>query len=307
MKTIAAAVALSACALGSPFAGATTCPDLPAGATMQIVEYFSGPPTQPGDHKCSKDGRKCSLSGWLYVPKGLSRDPDRNHAVVFLHGHEQARAEPCAIAYSFLAAGWVVFAPLRSGNTGPGIHNTGTWIDDWARAQGGAMDERQVEFLRRYQVHDVEHALDFLAGARFDGDKRANHVAVMGHSFGGALAVFTSAESFRHEPEAIADIQGAELSWGDDGGAWKDPLLDAVKHRLVPLFFLQPANGRTLKPTMVLSEMAALSGTHQYQATIFPPVLAAAPDDVHGDFVTQVDPVYGWAPVVRAFFERGMR
>ncbi|QSQ25949.1 alpha/beta fold hydrolase [Pyxidicoccus parkwayensis] len=305
MKSLAVTAALLACAFSSRAACATTCPELPTGATMQKVEYFSGPPTQPGDHKCTKDGKRCSLSGWLYVPQGLSKTPNKNHAVIFLHGHHRERSEPCAIAYSFLAAGWVVFAPLRSGHTGPGINNTGKYIDDWAEEQGGPKDERRVEYLRKYQIHDVEHAIDFLARFKFDGNKQVDHIAVMGHSFGGALAVFSSAESFKRNPEVTADIQGAELSWGDDGGAWKEPLLDAVKHRKMPIFFLQPSNGQTLKPTMVLSEMAALSGNHQYQAAIFPPVVAA-PDDVHGDFVTKTDPVFRWAPVVRDFFERYM-
>ena len=279
---------------------------LPADATMRIVEYFSGPPTREGDHKCN--GAACSLKGWLYIPKKLDANPSQNRAVVFLHGHHKSRTEPCTIAFSFLAQGWVVFAPLRSGNTGPGITNTGKFIDDFAGGSQHPDPEKQVEFLRGFQIHDVEHALGFLAKFKFPGGKQVAHIALMGHSFGGMLAVFSSGGTFERNPEAIADIQGGELSWHDDGGVWREPLLAAVKARKVPIFFLQPRNGLSIKPTIVLSQMAALSHDNQFHAALFPPVIGgSSAEDVHSGFVDKPEAVFGWAPVVIAFFERYMK
>jgi dienelactone hydrolase len=300
MRRFAVVAALAVVTLRHPAASATSCPSLPTGSTMQVVEYFSGPPAKPGDHTCTKDGKRCSLKGWLYIPQA----PKANlPAVVFLHGHARKRSEPCTIAFAFLAAGWVVFAPLRSGNTAEEFSNTGTYIDDWADAQGGDKVERQVEYLRSYQVHDVDHAIRFLREFRFKGNRRVQHIALLGHSFGGSLAVFAASEDFPHRPDAVADVQGAELSWGEDGGAWKEPLLIAVKKRKEPIFFLQPRNGKSISPTIVLSQMAAMSGDNQFHAALFPPVLSS---DVHGDFITSPTSVYGWAPVVIAFFERYM-
>jgi len=69
---------------------ATSSCSLPAGATMRIAKYFSGPPTKNGDLKCT--GAECSLEGWLYLPKDA--DKTENHkAVVYLHGHDRDRSE----------------------------------------------------------------------------------------------------------------------------------------------------------------------------------------------------------------------
>src|SRR5262245_21801423 len=85
---LAALAALGFCRVAAAAAeDKSSCP-LPEGASMRIVEYFSGPPTQPGDHKCTGD--KCSLKGWLYVPKDVAA---RRKAVVYLHGHHQERQE----------------------------------------------------------------------------------------------------------------------------------------------------------------------------------------------------------------------
>ena len=285
------------------FADKTGCTGLPAGASMEVVEYFGGPPTREGDHKCSP-GNKCSLKGWLYVPKKLSSNWRENRAVVYLHGHDQERNEPCAIAANFLASNWVVFAPLRSGNIARGpsaFKNTGEYIDDWAKKRSGGLEANRVEYLRRYQIHDVDHAIRYLRNRRFGGGMSVQRISLMGHSYGGALAVFSSGGNLKSNPEAIADISGAELSWGNDGGAWKEPLKEAVRKRKVPIYFLQPRNGKSIAPTIVLSQEAATSGDNQFQAALFPPVLDG---DAHGKFVTSLEHVSKWGPSVRDFFDR---
>ena len=79
----------------------------------------------------------------------------------------------CSTAEYFLGQRWVVFAPVRRGNTGAAesgaiaFTNTGKYIDDWAGAQPGADDARKFEAYRmqylRFQKHDVDHALRWLA------------------------------------------------------------------------------------------------------------------------------------------------
>jgi hypothetical protein len=290
------------------FADKTGCTGLPKGASMEVVEYFGGPPTREGDRKCSP-GNKCSLKGWLYTPKKLSANWRDNRAVVYLHGHDQERREPCTIAANFLASNWVVFAPLRSGNVALGpsaFKNSGEYIDDWAKKRPGDFEANRVEYLRSYQIHDVDHAIKYLKGRRFSGGKSVTFVSLMGHSYGGALAVFFSAGDVTSNPEAIADISGAELSWGDDGGVWKGPLKEAVRKRKVPIYFLQPRNGKSIAPTIVLSQEAATSGDNQFQATLFPPVITGvtSSDDVHGLFITSPEAMYKWGASVRDFFDR---
>src|SRR6185369_10715929 len=195
----------------------------------RIAEYFSGPPTKDGDLKCT--GAECSLKGWLYLPKDADKKEDHK-AVVYLHGHQRDRAEPCAIASYFLKQGWVVFAPVRRGCTGiqhdppkakPGdppilpysFTNTGVYIDDWARAQpGGSNDDKFEALCVDYlgsQKHDVDHALAWLADYRYGKGKLVDRrrIAIIGHSFGGALSVLSADGSFSVNPAAILDVSGA--------------------------------------------------------------------------------------------------
>jgi dienelactone hydrolase len=285
--------------------------DLPDGARMRIVEYFGGPPTRPGDHKCTGD--RCSLKGWLYIPKNAA---DHRKAVVYLHGHARERHEPCAIAAYFLSHHYVVFMPLRSGNVGDDDNkpsagqkftNTGAYIDDWAKKQDGDFEENRVTYLRDYQTHEVDHALRFLTSLPADdGGKLVaqGRIGIIGHSYGGALAVFSSAGELAVNPRAMADIAGAELSWDSDG-PWSAALRPAVRKRKVPIYFLQPRNGKHIEPTIALSHEAATSGNNEFQAALFPPVVPNTGDqDVHSKFIGTVDRVVEWGPSVRDFFER---
>ena len=51
--------------------------------------------------------------------------------------------------------------------------------------------------------------------------------------------------------------------------------MPAVEKRKVPIFFLQPTNGKSVEPVIVLSEKAARSGDKEFQAALFPPVPGA--------------------------------
>jgi len=286
---------------------------LPAGASMRVVEYFNGPPTLANDLKC--DGHKCSLKGWLYLPRGVAAG---SKAVVFLHGHAQDRHEACAITDEVLGKGWVVFAPVRRGHNGLDgdkkvFSNTGMYIDDWAKKQpSGATDANLFEAYRvRYAIlwkADVELALRHLAGMAFGGGKLINprHIGLIGHSYGGILSLLSADGSFKVNPAAIVDIAGAELSWGEGTNPWKSVLEAAVKSRRVPIYFLQPRNGKSTAPTAGLSYVAASHGNKEFQAAIFPavqPASSVSAQDVHEQFIgTKYVPK--WAPSVRDFFDR---
>ena len=291
------------------------CPHLPKGASMQIVQYFSGPPTQPGDHKCNGD--HCHLKGWLYIPADVAA---HRKAVVFVHGHNQHRKEPSAIASHFLRHGYVVFAPLRSGNTAGKktdpkalrIHNSGkyieTWVGDQLKLHHGTREEDRVKYLRDYQKYDVGIALHYLAGLRDSHHHKLVHegrIGLLGQSYGGSLVVFCSGGEFKVNPRAIADISGGELSW-KDGGPWEKWMCAAVRKRKVPIYFLQPRNGKSIRPTIVLSHEAAKTGDRQFEATIFPPIKTKKKNSkyVHDEFVDNCEEVDQWGPSVRNFFER---
>lgn len=282
---------------------------LPEGAMMRVVEYFSGPPAKPGDHKCTNG--KCSLKGWLYLPKDAAAG---RKAVVYLHGHHKQRQEPCAIASYFLSQNYVVFAPLRNGNIAEDnsrppreeFRSTGEYIDDWATIPNGDEEARRVQYLRDFQTETVRLALSYVANLRDrDGNKLVGEgrIGMLGHSYGGSLAVFSAGGGFGVNPRAIADVSGAELSWQSDG-PWATAMQAAVQNRKIPIYFLQPRNGKSTQPTIVLSGVAATSGDTEFEAALFPDAAGKDHDAVHGNFVETTESVNQWGPSVRDFFER---
>ena len=212
-----------------------------------------------------------------------------------------------------------MFAPLRSGNTaGPKdrhskahIHNSGDYIETWVSRQvkkhHGDPEEYRVKYLRDYQKYDVGIALHYLARLRDSGGHKLvqeGRIALMGQSYGGSLTRFCSGGVFKVNSRAIADISGGELSW-KAGGPWDKWSRAAVRKRKVSIYFLQPRNGRSIEPTIVLSHEAAKTGDRQFEATIFPPVKGSkGAKDVHNKFILDCNEVDQWGPSVRNFFER---
>jgi hypothetical protein len=95
----------------------------------------------------------------------------------------------------------------------------------------------------------------------------------MGHSFGGMVTLFNNNVLTNHR--AAVDIAGASESWDyfdrDDGNntpdesASIDKLRAAVRGANKPIFFFEPKNDVSLRPTVVLSKVAG-DHSERYQA-----------------------------------------
>lgn len=310
----------------------TACTDLPEGVKGSFVAYFSGTPTPPGSKDFECDGDTCLLRGWLYVPHSrrlaLPGHVIGRPAVVFNHGHSPKAGEPCAIARYFTAAGFVVFAPLQRGVTESrlGLRNTGIYIDDYVaqqEAQGKDRETAVAGYLRDL-VRDVEHAIAYLGGSdpAVSGAVDVERVAVMGHSNGGQLTIYASAAPVK--AKAALDLSGLELAWddGEPSAPKQEAAAKAVRDRRLPIFFAQPANARSVGPTLTLSNAAGSSGNHEMQAGLFPAVEPKAgecganwqsDDDcagtgrlgisaIHNRFAQSDSEVRKWGPAALAFF-----
>jgi pimeloyl-ACP methyl ester carboxylesterase len=304
-----------------------------SGIVYKQVIYESAT-TSPSDLRANSSGL-VRLRGWLYYKTG---DVANAPVIVYNHGHNKGREEPCAIARFFVNHGFVVFAPLRRGHEAntpdprPGnwnkISSTGVHTDDFVQEcrVTNCIDQvrcnfvpfcneehLEVDYMKR-QIPDVRDQIQFIkaqpavgtSGKLVDPDR----IVILGHSYGGSLIVMANAATGGVNGHAVAvSVSGAELSWGDDDPFWEIYMRPAVADAQRPIYFLQPKNGRTLEPTRVLSAVA-IDHLRRFQAAVF----AKAPWDpdkddpewrqAHGTFILDLDQVRSWGPSVIDFLER---
>jgi dienelactone hydrolase len=174
----------------------------------------------PGQTDAS--GLKCRavLKGFLYVPKGVGK-----HAViVWNHDSSQARistgvpglspdkADPahdtCRIARFFVDRGYIFFVPQRRGTgMSTGVY-VSDWIDSLASKEGTEVALAMVGPKLMEQTEDVNEAVKFIARS-VGADK--NRIAVMGHSYGGMVSLFSAIKL--KNIRAAVDSAGGGLSW----------------------------------------------------------------------------------------------
>ena len=312
-----------------------------SGIHMRRVTYL-GPiaSSDPNDPRADKGDptHTIELRGRLYFKDGeVNKDKP---VLIYNHGHARKRAEPCAIAKYFVNHGFVVFAPLRRGHVGTTtspLKSTGIYTDDYVddcllngncechRCDGGSSCSKnalEVDYVRQQYV-DVTAQLLYIrahgAIGRDGGEVSGSladpkHIAILGHSFGGAVTVFANAkisELVGLQSVAI-DVSGAELSWGDNLPFWKSELSCAMEDQQRPIYFLQPKNGRTLAPTKTLFGIA-INQKYRSQAAIFPaapwdedPNSSKGPEwkQAHGNFVAAESQVRLCGPSVIEFINR---
>ncbi len=98
------------------------------------------------------------LRGTLHYRKNVFETLRNKPVIIFNHGHEKERGDPCAIVDFFTAQGWVVFAPLRRGHSlkdDPSERSTGIYIDDFvdycSRSQAEAEENLEPPLPYLYQ------------------------------------------------------------------------------------------------------------------------------------------------------------
>lgn len=281
------------------------------------------------------------LMGWLYyrIPKSgtLKNAP----TLIYNHGHDQERGQPCEIARYFVNHGFVVFAPLRRGHFGEGIGSTGIHTDEYVSqcvlsgqcAPCNPLDPitcienaYAIDYLRQQWV-DVRDAINYIRGRSSIGRTNskladADRIAILGHSYGGALMVFANAQLSSHN--VAIDISGGELSWDNsDEPFWESELKPAARDAKRPMYFLQPKNGVSLEPTRVLFG-ESVGERFRVQASIFPPapwdnvcvnetsncwdlekdVILSEARQAHSTFILDKGQVELWGPSVIDFINR---
>jgi hypothetical protein len=271
---------------------------------MRRVTYYENLNPSPNDWRASvvSDQWVVRLKGWLYYEEGKKQKNEK--VIIYNHGHNDSRSEPCALAKYFVEKGFVVFAPLRRGHFAKTpspvpdnwqkISSTGVFTDDYASGctqNGGCVckicnlpvpdsfcgyNRYEVDYIRQQYI-DVREQINYIKNhGAIDADGSSTtgkladpaYIAVLGHSYGGSLTVFANAELDNQNVSIV--VSGAELSWGNDEPAWESELSCAMTEQKRPIYFLQPKNGRTLAPMKTLFGIA-IDQKYRSQASIFPP------------------------------------
>jgi dienelactone hydrolase len=284
-------------------ADVSSCSDF-TGIHMRRVTYYENLSPSANDLRAGSvnDQWVIRLKGWLYYEDGKKQK--NAPVIIYNHGHNDTRSEPCKFAKYFVERGFVVFAPLRRGHSAKTpdnppdnwqkISSTGVFTDDYVSGcltSGNCScnvcglplptsictsNRYEVDYIRQ-QVADVRQQIRYIkdhASINADGSAGTgkladpNRISILGHSYGGSLTIFANAEL--DDQNVALSVSGAELSWGDDEPAWETELSCAMESQKRPVYFLQPKNGRTLLPMRVLFGIA-LSQKYRSQAAVFPP------------------------------------
>ena len=194
--------------------------------------------------------------------KGLLWHPDiggKLPTIIFCHGSYEtgdtrydAVEDISSIGPLFAKHGYIFLGLLRRGvglSRGQGENSADLMAKAFEENGQEGRNRIQLQQLETDQLDDMIAGLDFLR-KRNDVDK--NRIAVVGHSFGGSLALVLA----EHDPSvrAVINFSSAGYSW-DRSPQLRNRLIEAVKNISAPIMMLQAKNDYSLHPGYALDSM----------------------------------------------------
>ena len=194
------------------------------------------------------------LAGLVWRPAGNGPFP----ALIFCHGNYASTNTPGTVdaligpitptfllGQVFARNGYIFFALFRSG-VGLSKGQGESTQDLLLRAlKEKSLEERntlQVRLLETEQLDQVIAGVTILMGRR---DVDTNRVAVLGHSFGGSLALLLAERDPRLK--VVVDFGGGAKSW-DRSVQLRSRLTEAVSHISAPILFIHAKNDYSTAP-----------------------------------------------------------
>lgn len=248
---------------------------------------IAGLPIAPVEQTFISNGLE--LHGFLYLPPGPGPFP----LMITNHGSSiaQGTSDLCRPGVAALLMSWGIasFLPHRRGyGNSPGT----PWREEIDAEFGTPLYDERLAARLDGESDDVIAALDHVSELP---EIDADHIGVMGSSFGGTVTLFSAAKTPRFR--CAVEFAGAAMNWE------KTPGLRAAMHAAAanltqPIFFLQAANDYSVRPTIELAE--GLAGSSITVASKVYPPLGLSRDEGH--FLYRDGPLV-WGPDVRRFLE----
>jgi carboxymethylenebutenolidase len=167
------------------------------------------------------------------------------------------------------------------------------WRSEVTAPHGTEEYDAQLSARLDRESDDVLAALDVLASLP---EIRADHIGMMGSSFGGVNTLLAVAKTDRFR--CAVEFAGAAMNWDRTPGL-RRLMTDAALRLTTPIFFLQAANDYSVRPTRELA--AALAGTGKiFEAQVYP-AFGITPQEGH---VFERDGARIWGKDVQRFLER---
>jgi dienelactone hydrolase len=195
------------------------------------------------------------LKGLIWIPAGRGPFP----AVLFAHGsyggsdlvHDPV-SDAVKLGTLFVEKGYIFFVPFRRGvglSAKEGINSTDLMDQAFAKEGQEGRNRVQLQQLESFQLADMMAALDCLR-ARPEVDR--NRMAILGHSFGGSLAILV-ADGAPGLKAAII-FSGGGYSW-DRSFSLRQLLINAVKSINMPVMIIHANNDYSINPGIIIDSV----------------------------------------------------
>lgn len=198
------------------------------------------------------------LRARLWKPKGRGPFP----AVLFCPGSGQPPSLN-TLGPLFAKHGYVFLALYRRGqglSSDQGEESSVLWTRERAAKGDDAANRLQLQLLEGEQLDEQRDALAVL---RSLPGVDSNRVAIVGHSFGGSLALLLAAEDSRIR--AVIIFGGAAGSW-ERSSYLRESLTAAVRKISMPVFCVYAENDYSTAPAKVLdSQLQARGAVHRLE------------------------------------------
>lgn len=230
------------------------------------------------------------LKGYLFLPPGRGPFP----LMICNHGSgiEKGTLDVSRPGTAALLMSWGIasFLPHRHGygnSEGP------AWRDEASAEFGTPEYDAQLSGRLDRESDDVLAALDLASSLP---EIKADHIGVMGSSFGGINTLLAASKSGRFK--CAVEFAGAAMNWD------RTPGLRALLHSAAgklsqPIFFIQAENDYSIRPTKELAE--GLAGSDKVVWSRIYPAFGITPMEGH---LFESRGAMLWADDVRHFLER---
>jgi dienelactone hydrolase len=226
---------------------------LVAGLNAQVIERPDTVTVQSGS---------LLLKGLLWRPAAKGVFP----SVIFCHGSYESRdlrydaVQQTSVLGSLFARSGFIFLVLFRQGTGLSKDHGESTADLMSRAlKEKGQEERNRVQMHQLQTNDLQDMSSGLEFLRRRKDVDIDHIAVIGHSFGGSLALLVA----EHHPglKAVVTFGAAGFSW-NVSPQLRAELINAVKKIDAPVMLIYAQNDYSLSPAYALDSVMTMTGKH---------------------------------------------